>query len=395
MIHVASPYPDRAPSNPDDLIKPAVEGTQAVLRAVSEAGGVKRVVLTSSIAAVYDSSIPMPKEKEESKTFDEESWTDVENSSVDLYAKSKTLAEKAAWDFVKELPEEKRFELAVINPGMVIGPLLSKRYTTSHVAIKKLLDKSAPAYPKLNCNITDVRDVAQAHLVALTSPEAAGKRHLVVNHSVWMKDLAAIIQKELRPKGYFVPSLTAPNFLVRVSSFVDRGVKIVVPRLGREVKYDNKRVRVRCASRIASLLPASCFPASPSFFRMSSSCLSLGSREQIGSRERRAAHANLFRHHTRNDESRSTRLSSLSAEPQARLLLPPPSPSSQSRALYLCSFSCLVSLSHSLNHTLSAATRERERRGEGGGRRQEELQRSGWREQVRGKRLELEFPPTK
>lgn len=243
VIHVASPFPDRVPSNPDDLIKPAVDGTLAVLRAVSEAGGVKRVVLTSSIASVFDTSIPVPKEQEQTKTFDEENWTDVEHVSIDPYAKSKTLAERAAWDYVKELPEDKKFELAVINPGMVIGPLLSKRYTTSHLAVKSLLDRSKPVMPKLNCNITDVRDVAQAHLKALTLDEAAGKRHLIVNHSVWMKDLAAIVQKEFRPKGYFVVSLTAPNFLVRVSSFVDRSAKMVAGRLGREVKYDNKRVR--------------------------------------------------------------------------------------------------------------------------------------------------------
>jgi nucleoside-diphosphate-sugar epimerase len=248
VIHVASPFPDRVPSNPEELIRPAVDGTLNVLKAVTEAGGVKRVVLTSSIAAVYDSSIPIPKEQETTKTFDEENWTDVDNASVDVYAKSKTLAEKAAWDYLKELPEEKKFELAVINPGMVIGPLLNKRFTTSHLAIKSLLDKSRPAYPKLNCNVTDVRDVAQAHLIALTLPEAAGKRHLIVNHSVWMKDLAAILQKEFRPKGYFVPSLTAPNFLVRVSSFVDKGARFVAPRLGREVKYDNKRVSSHSSS---------------------------------------------------------------------------------------------------------------------------------------------------
>lgn len=242
MIHVASPFPDRVPSNPDDVLKPAIDGTLSVLKAVSEAGGVKRVVLTSSIAAVYDSSIPIPKDQEAGKAFDEESWTEVDHAAIDVYAKSKTLAEKAAWDYVKELPEEKKFELAVINPGMVIGPLLNKRYTTSHIAIKSMLDKTRPAYPKLNCNLTDVRDVALAHVTALTLAEAAGKRHLIVNHSVWMKDIAAILQKEFRPKGYFVPSLTAPNFLVRVSSFVDRGAKMVAPRLGREVKYDNKRV---------------------------------------------------------------------------------------------------------------------------------------------------------
>ena len=213
------------------------------MKAAAEAGTVKRVVITSSIAAVYDSSIPVPKEKEESKLFDETSWTDLENASIDIYAKSKTLAEKAAWDFVKELSDDKKFELVAINPGMVIGPLLTKRFTTSHAVVKKLLDKSTPAVAKLNCNITDVRDVAQAHLQALVLPEVAGQRHLIVSHSVWVKEVAMILQKEFSPQGYFVPTFTAPNALVRVSSFIDKGVKLVVPRLGKECKYDNKRMQ--------------------------------------------------------------------------------------------------------------------------------------------------------
>lgn len=213
------------------------------MKAVSEAGTVKRVVITSSIAAVYDSSIPVPKDKEESKLFDEESWTDTDNSSLDIYAKSKTLAEKAAWDFVKELAEDKKFDLVTINPGMVIGPLLSKRYTTSHGLIKKLLDRTTPAVAKLNCNITDVRDVAQAHLQALVLPEASGKRHLIVSHNVWVKDVALILKKEFEPQGYWVPTFTAPNTLVRVSSFIDKSVRLVTPRLGKECKYDNKRMQ--------------------------------------------------------------------------------------------------------------------------------------------------------
>lgn len=242
VIHVASPFPDRKPSNPEDLIKPAVDGTLAVLKAASAAGTVKRVVLTSSIAAVHDTSIALPKDKEESKTFDEESWTNTEDSNLDTYALSKTLAEKAAWDYIKDLPEDKKIDLAVINPGVVIGPLLTKRYTTSHNAIKKLLDKSTPAVAKIQFNITDVRDVATAHVKALTLPEAVGKRHLIVNTAAWLKEIALVLQKEFRPQGYFIPVLTAPNALVRVSSIYDKSMKIVVPRLGKEVKYDNTRM---------------------------------------------------------------------------------------------------------------------------------------------------------
>lgn len=232
------------PSNPDELIKPAVDGTLAVLKAVTEAGTVKRVVLTSSIASVYDSSIAIPKDKEESKTFDEESWTNLEDPTLDPYARSKTLAEKAAWDYLKELPDDKKFELAVVNPGMVIGPLLNKRYTTSHGIVKRLFDRMTPAFPKFNLNVTDIRDVAAAHYKCLTLPEAAGKRHLIVNHNFWYKDMATILGKEFKPQGYYVASFTAPNVIVWLSSFYDKGAKMVVPRLSRECKYDNKRVSV-------------------------------------------------------------------------------------------------------------------------------------------------------
>ena len=125
---------------------------------------------------------------------------------------------------------------------MVIGPLLTKRYTTSHGVVKKLLDRSTPALAKVYCNITDVRDVAQAHLQALVLPEVAGKRHLIVNHSVWIKDIALILQKEFRPQGYYVPTMTAPNILVKFSSLYDKGAKLVATRLGKDFKYDTKRM---------------------------------------------------------------------------------------------------------------------------------------------------------
>lgn len=159
------------------------------------------MVLTSSIAAVYDACLPLPKENEESKTFNEEHWTNPDDPLLDPYARSKTLAEKAAWDFVKELPEDKKFELAVINPAVVLGPLLSKNMATSHAFIKKLLDRSAPAIAKINVCFTDVRDVAKAHVAALTIAEAAGHRHLIVTKNMWLKDIALTLKKEFQPKG--------------------------------------------------------------------------------------------------------------------------------------------------------------------------------------------------
>lgn len=242
VIHVASPFPLTIPSDPDELIKPAVDGTLNVLKACAEVGGVKRVVLTSSIVAVYDPSIPPPKEHEEDKAFTEEDWTNIEDPHLDVYAKSKVLAEKAAWDFVKELPEEKKFELVAINPGLVLGPLYSKVVPTSLDLVRRLLDRATPAVAKLCLPICDVRDVSQAHIKALTAPEAAGHRHIIVTDSVWMKDIAMVLHKEFKPLGYSIPTVVAPNFFVWMSSFMDKTYKLVLPRLSRDFKYDTKRM---------------------------------------------------------------------------------------------------------------------------------------------------------
>ena len=139
--------------------------------------------------------------------------------------------------------EDKKIELAVINPGVVLGPLISKHMATSHAIVKKLLDRSAPAVAKMNVALTDVRDVAQAHISALTAAGAAGHRHLVVTQTVWLKDIALILKKEFQPKGYSVPSFVAPNVFVWLNSLYEKQYKIVVPRLGREFSYENKRMK--------------------------------------------------------------------------------------------------------------------------------------------------------
>lgn len=138
--------------------------------------------------------------------------------------------------------EEKKIELAVINPGVVLGPLISKHMATSHGVIKRLLDRSVPAIAKISFAFTDVRDVAKAHVSALTADGAAGNRHLIVTQSLWLKDIAQIIKKEFQPKGYHVPTIVVPNVFVWLNSFVEKAYRIVVPRLGREYTFENKRV---------------------------------------------------------------------------------------------------------------------------------------------------------
>jgi len=242
VIHVASPFPNKAPSKPDDVIKPAVDGTLAVLKAASESGTVKRVVLTSSIVAIYDGCIPIEKDTVEAKTFNEDVWVDVEHPLLDAYGRSKAMAERAAWDFIKQLPDDKKFELAVVNPGLVMGPVLTKHVPTSLEIIKRSLDKTAPLVPKLNLVVTDVRDVALAHIRAMTVPEAAGKRHIICTASKWMKDVTAILHKEFKGQGYFVPTIVAPNFFVWLNSLVEKSYRLIVQRLSREFYFENTRM---------------------------------------------------------------------------------------------------------------------------------------------------------
>lgn len=238
VIHTASPFPSTPPPNPDDVLKPAVDGTNNVLKACSEAGSVKRVVITSSVAAIHGEMV-----MEEGKVYSEGDWTNTESASLDLYSKSKTLAERAAWDFVKELPEEKKFELAVINPGLVFGPVINGAISTSVEIIKRLLERSMPMVPKANFAVCDVRDVALAHLKAMTLPNAADHRHIICTQNVWFKDIALALSKEFKPYGYNIPSMVAPYFAVWLNSFVDKLSRTILPRIGREFRFDNKRMR--------------------------------------------------------------------------------------------------------------------------------------------------------
>lgn len=238
VVHVASPFPNAEPNHPDDVIKPAVEGTKRVLKFAAEAGTVKRVVVTSTMAAVHGEV-----DETGDRVFDENDWTNPDWKSLEAYAKSKTLAEKAAWDFVSELPQGKRFELVTINPSLVLGPVLHGTYGTSVEVIKRLLDKTSPLIPYVNFAICDVRDVARAHVEALTVPEAAGKRHIINTGNLWLKDAASMLREEFCSQGYYIPFLTSPNLGLWLVGFVDKSARMLYPRLGKVFKFSNKRMQ--------------------------------------------------------------------------------------------------------------------------------------------------------
>lgn len=236
VLHVASPFPSAQPKNPDELIVPAREGTLRVLRAGLEAG-IKRIVVTSSTAAVRNSGVTPPP-----RPLTEEDWTDPANPHLTPYARSKTIAEREAWEHVRKAGEVEK--LTVINPGAILGPVLSDDLSYSLEVIERML-KGMPGVPRLGFSFVDVRDVADMQLAAMTAPEAAGERFLAAGPFLWMSDLATILRDRLGPAAAKVPKRTVPNLLVRGMARLDPGLRSVVGDLGQQVDYSTEKARTR------------------------------------------------------------------------------------------------------------------------------------------------------
>ena len=223
--HVASPFPAAVPKHENDLIVPAREGALRVLRA-SRHAGVKRVVMTSSFAAIGYGSKPMD------RPYDERDWSDP-NADIGAYAKSKTLAERAAWDFIQR--EGSGMELAVVNPVGVFGPVLGKDYSPSILIVKKMLDGALPGVPRIWFGAVDVRDVADLHVRAMTQPAAAGERFLAVTGDfLAFMEITRILRQNLGDAARKVPTRELPNFMVRLASLFDPAVKVILPELGKK-----------------------------------------------------------------------------------------------------------------------------------------------------------------
>src|SRR6187401_707391 len=205
VLHVASPFPPEQPDDPDDLIVPAREGTLRVLRTSLDAG-VKRVVVTSSVAAIRLS------DGAASRPLDEGDWTDPDSPGLTPYIRSKTIAERAAWDLVRDRGDEDR--LAVVNPGAIIGPVLHDDTSYSLQAVQRLL-KGGPGVPRLGFSFVDVRDVADLEVRAMTSPEAGGQRFIAVTGFMWMADAGKVLRGRLGEAASKVPTRTVPDLVVR------------------------------------------------------------------------------------------------------------------------------------------------------------------------------------
>jgi len=227
VVHTASPFPIAQPKDENVLIRPAVEGTERVLNEAA-AAGVKRIVLTSSIAAVFN-------ETKHLELQDEADWCDVDLPSTSAYAKSKTLAERKAW----EISAGKGLQLTTVNPGVVLGPPLDEHYGSSLGLVERIMKGKDPVVPDLGFAAVDVRDVAEMHLRALQRPETVGKRYLAASGSLSMPMMGRIL-KDAYPTRK-IPTMIAPMVLLRVIALFDAQLRAILPNLGKHPKMSNAR----------------------------------------------------------------------------------------------------------------------------------------------------------
>jgi dihydroflavonol-4-reductase len=224
--HVASPIPAVQPKDDDELIVPAREGALRALRFARDAG-VQRVVLTSSTAAItYGLSEPA------TRPFTESDWTDLSSPDANAYIRSKTIAEKAAWDFIKA--EGGELELTTVNPGAVLGPVLGTDYSASIQIVEKLMKGDFPGSPRLGFPLVDVRDIADLHVRAMTSDKAAGERFLGAGAFYWMEDVAKVLRDDLGMRARKVPAGKLPTWIMRLLANFDPIVKGIAFELGKE-----------------------------------------------------------------------------------------------------------------------------------------------------------------
>ncbi len=235
VLHVASPFPIQQPTDREVIIRPARDGALRVLRAATKAG-VRRVVLTSSAVAIMYASGKTP-----GHVFTEADWTDAERRDLTPYMVSKTLAERAAWDYVRATPAAP--ELCCINPGFVQGPALDDDLSTS-LEVQRLMGKGAyPGSPSITFPISDVRDVAAIHVLAMTHPKAAGQRFIAANGTSSLMGMGRIIAAALPDLKSKVPKFELPDLVVRGLAKFDKRLVAVLPELGAVRVCSNAKAR--------------------------------------------------------------------------------------------------------------------------------------------------------
>jgi dihydroflavonol-4-reductase len=235
VAHVASPFPPKAPRHDDELIIPARDGALRALR-FAKGAGVGRFVMTSSTAA-----IAYGRARAQDMPYTEADWTDETSADAYAYVKSKTIAERAARDWVRA--EGGAMIFCTVNPALVLGPVMSGDYSTSVEVIQKLLSGALPGCPDIGFGMVDVRDVADLHVRALTAPDMAGERFIASGPFLKLIDIAAILKSRLGPQARKVPLRKLPDVLVRLTAIFDPLVRQVTGELGRTRAMDASHAR--------------------------------------------------------------------------------------------------------------------------------------------------------
>jgi len=223
VLHVASPTPLKDYKNDDDVIVPAREGVLRVLR-IARDSGVKRVVLTSAFGAVGMGH------KNRTTPFTEKDWSNLD-AKIPVYQRSKTMSERAAWDFINK--EGNGLELSVINPVGVLGPVLGPDFSHSLQLMRRMLDGEVSGCPRISSSYVDVRDVADLHFRAMIDPKAKGERFIAASgiESLSILDLALVVKEKFGPLASKVPSKEIPNWLIRIVGIVNPTVRLLIPML--------------------------------------------------------------------------------------------------------------------------------------------------------------------
>lgn len=234
LAHLASPLPASVPRDADELITPARDGALRALRAARDAG-VQRVVMTSSVAAIAYGHGPGEHH------FDEGDWTRLDRPGIPPYVQSKTVAERAARDWVAR--EGGGLEFCTVNPSVVLGPVASADYSASVLVVRSLLEGRMPALPRIGFGVVDVRDVVDLHWRALTAPGMAGERFIACAGFLWLREIAAVLRAELGEQARKVPSLTLPDWTVRLLATVSPLVRNAASELGTARHHDARHAR--------------------------------------------------------------------------------------------------------------------------------------------------------
>jgi dihydroflavonol-4-reductase len=232
VLHVASPLGSEDSRDAEALIVPARDGALRVLRASTRAG-VKRVVMTSAANAAS------PSDYREEGVTDETLWTDPDDPTLIPYRKSKTVAERAAWDYMAG--QDSATSLTTILPGAVFGPILTTSNLGSVQIVARMVGGKLPGTPRIGLEIVDVRDLADLHIRAMTSPEAAGQRFLGTGEFTWMREMAADLKAGLGADGAKVPTRQLPDFLVKISALFDKSLRPIVISLGRKNRHSTAK----------------------------------------------------------------------------------------------------------------------------------------------------------